>query len=136
MAKIFLEVVTPDRVMVSQEVDSVVAPGSEGEFGVLPGHIHFLSGIMPGELRYKSDSNTESLAVMSGFAEVSDDKVSILVDAAESAGDIDIERARQAMERAHERMAKEREAEDIDFLRAEAALKRAIARLKVADKIS
>jgi F-type H+-transporting ATPase subunit epsilon len=136
MAKIFLEVVTPDKVMVSEEVDSVVAPGSEGEFGVLPGHIHFLSGIIPGELRYKSGSKTESIAVMSGFAEVSDDKVSILVDAAERADDIDLERARQAMERARERMAKEREAEDIDFLRAESALKRAIARLKVAEQPS
>lgn len=136
MAKIFLEVVTPDRIMVSQEVDSVVAPGSEGEFGVLPGHIHFLSSIIPGELRYKTDANTECISVMSGFAEVSDDEVSVLVDAAERASDIDIERARQAMERAQERMAKEREAEDIDFLRAEIALKRAIARLKVAEKNS
>jgi F-type H+-transporting ATPase subunit epsilon len=136
MAKILLEVVTPERIMMSQEVDSVVAPGSEGEFGILPGHIHFLSSIIPGELRYKSDSNTECMAVMSGFAEVSDDKVSILVDAAERAQDIDLERAQQAMERARERMAKEREAEDIDFLRAETALKRAIARLKVAEKNS
>ena len=136
MAKIFLEVVTPDSVMVSQEVDSVVAPGSEGEFGVLPGHIHFLSSIIPGELRYKTDSNTECIAVMSGFAEVSDDKVSVLVDAAENACDIDTERARQAMDRARERMAKEREAEDIDFVRAETALKRSIARLKVAEKTS
>jgi len=134
MAKIFLEVVTPDRVMVSEEVDSVVAPGSEGEFGVLPGHIHFLSGIAPGELRYKSNSDTECIAVMSGFAEVSDDKVSVLVDAAERACDIDIERARQAMDRAQQRITKEREAEDIDFVRAESALKRAIARLKVAEK--
>jgi len=136
MAKIFLEVVTPERVMVSQEVDSVVAPGSEGEFGVLPGHIHFLSSIIPGELRYKTGANTERIAVTSGFAEVSDDKVSVLVDAAERATDIDIERARQAMERAQQRMAKEREAKDIDFVRAETALKRAIARLKVAEKIS
>ena len=136
MAKIFLEVVTPDSVMVSQEVDSVVAPGSEGEFGVLPGHIHFLSSIIPGELRYKTDSNTECLSVMSGFAEVSDDKVSVLVDSAENVCDIDTERARQAMDRARERMAKEREAEDIDFVRAETALKRSIARLKVAEKTS
>lgn len=136
MAKIFLEIVTPERVMVSQEVDSVVAPGSEGEFGILPGHVHFLSSIIPGELRYKSGAQTELMAVMSGFAEVSNDKVSILVDASERATDIDIERARQAMERARQRMARERETEDIDLLRAEISLKRAVARIKVAEKNS
>jgi F-type H+-transporting ATPase subunit epsilon len=131
---LFLEVVTPDKVMVSQEVDSVVAPGSEGEFGVLPGHIHFLSSIVPGELRYKTGAQTTSMAVMAGFAEVSNDKVSVLVDASERAEDIDLERAQQAMERARQRMVKEREDEDIDFARAEIALKRAIARVKVAEK--
>jgi F-type H+-transporting ATPase subunit epsilon len=134
MARLFLEVVTPERVLVSQEVDSVVAPGSEGEFGVLPGHVHFLSGIEPGELGYDTGTTKESMAVTSGFAEVSNDNVSILVDAAERAKDVDLERARQAMERAKERLAKERGREDIDFLRAEAALKRATARLKVKEK--
>ncbi len=134
MGSLFLEIVTPERVQVSQEVDMVVAPGTEGEFGVLPGHVLFLSGIVPGELRYTSGSQRESMAVTTGFAEVSNDKVSVLVDAAEKAGDIDVDRARDAMERAKGRLAKERAAEDIDFLRAENALKRAIARLKVAEK--
>ncbi len=134
MGSLFLEIVTPERVQVSQEVDMVVAPGTEGEFGVLPGHVLFLSGIVPGELRYTSGSQRESMAVTTGFAEVSNDKVSVLVDAAEKAGDIDVDRARNAMERAKERLAKERAAQDIDFLRAENALKRAIARLKVAEK--
>ncbi|UCB50931.1 MAG: F0F1 ATP synthase subunit epsilon [Deltaproteobacteria bacterium] len=134
MGRLFLEIVTPERVLVSQEVDMVVAPGTEGEFGVLPGHVLFLSGIVPGELRYTSGSQRESMAVTTGFAEVSNDKVSVLVDAAEKAGDIDVDRARDAMERAKGRLAKERAAEDIDFLRAENALKRAIARLKVAEK--
>jgi F-type H+-transporting ATPase subunit epsilon len=134
VARLFLEVVTPERVLVSQEVDSVVVPGSEGEFGVLPGHIHFLAGIEPGELRYDMSTTKESMAVTSGFAEVSNDHVSILTDAAERAIDIDLERARQAMERARERLAKDRGREDIDFLRAEAALKRATARLKVKEK--
>ena len=134
MAKLFLEVVTPDQVVVSEEADMVVAPGTEGEFGVLPGHVLFLSGIVPGELRYTSGTKKESLAVTTGFAEVSNDKVSILVDAAERASDIDIERARRAIERARQRLAKERGAEDVDFRRAEGALQRAIIRLKIAEK--
>ena len=134
MAKLFLEVVTPDQVVVSEEADMVVAPGTEGEFGVLPGHALFLSGIVPGELRYTSGTKKESLAVTTGFAEVSNDKVSILVDAAERASDIDIERARRAIERARQRLAKERGAEDVDFRRAEGALQRALIRLKIAEK--
>ena len=136
MGKLHLEVVTPEKVLVSQEVDTVVAPGVEGEFGILPGHVLFLSGLVPGELRYTSGSESDSVIVTTGFAEVSDDKVSVLVDAAERVGDIDIERARQAMERAKARLAKERETEDIDFVRAELALKRAIARVKAVDKVS
>ena len=136
MGKLNLEVVTPEKVLVSQAVDMVVAPGTEGEFGVLPGHVHFLSGIVPGELRYTVGAEKEMLAVTTGFTEVSNDRVSILVDAAEKAGDIDIERARRAIERARERLEKTRGSKDIDFLRAEAAMKRAIARLKVAEKIA
>jgi len=135
MGKLHLEIVTPAKIAVSQDVDMVVAPGSLGEFGVLEGHVPFLSGIVPGELRYTLDDKTEYLAVASGFAEVSDDNVSILVDAAEKAQDIDLERAKQAKERAEERLARDRSAEDIDFIRAEAALKRALIRLRVAEKI-
>jgi len=135
MEKLRLEVVTPARVVVSADVDMVVAPGSEGEFGVLPGHVLFLSGIVPGELRYTSGTEKASLAVAVGFAEVSNNKVSILVDAAERAGEIDVERAKHAMERAKDRLAKDRDDKEIDFKRAEAALKRAIARLKISGKI-
>jgi F-type H+-transporting ATPase subunit epsilon len=134
MGKLFLEVVTPEKVVVSQEVDMVVAPGTEGEFGVLPSHVLFLSGIIPGEMRYNLGSETVSLVVSTGFAEVSDDKVSILVDAAERGIEVDIERAKQAADRARERLAKGKSAEDIDYSRAEVALKRAIARIKVAEK--
>ncbi len=134
MARLFLEVVTPDKVLVSRDVDSVVAPGSLGEFGILPGHISFLSGIIPGELRYSDGATKESMVVTSGFAEVSNDRVSVLVDAAEKAVEIDVDRARMAMERARERLAKDRGAQDIDFARAEAALRRSIARIKVAEK--
>ena len=134
MGNLHLEVVTPENVMVSQEVDIVVAPGSLGEFGVLAGHVPFLSGLIPGELRYSSGSQTERFVVTSGFVEVSENNVSILVDAAEKASEIDVQRAREAKNRAEERLAKEREAGDIDYLRAEGALKRAIARIRVAEK--
>jgi len=134
MGKLHLEVVTPEKVLVSEEVDSVVAPGALGEFGVLEGHVPFLSGIVPGELRYTSKGQTKHLAVSPGFAEVSNDKVSVLVDAAERAHDIDVDRARRAMERAKERLSKHRATEDIDSARAEIALKRAVARIKVSGK--
>lgn len=133
MSELYLEVVTPEKVVVSQEVDIVVAPGTLGEFGVLPEHVAFLSGIVPGELRYRLDDKMESLAVTTGFSEVFNNRVSVLVDAAEMIHDIDVERAQRAMERAKERLAKDRGTEDIDFLRAEAALRRAIIRIKVAE---
>jgi F-type H+-transporting ATPase subunit epsilon len=134
MGELHLEVVTPEKVMVSEAVEIVVAPGTLGEFGILKGHVPFLSGIVPGEIRYTSNGQTKHLAVTNGFAEVSGDKVSVLVDAAEKAHEIDLERARQAMERAKERLGKGRGAEDVDFLRAELALRRAITRIKVSGK--
>ncbi len=136
MGKLYLEIVTPEEVVISQEVDIVVAPGSWGEFGVLEGHIPFLSGIVPGELRYTSGGQVKYIAVTAGFAEVSNNKVSVLVDVAERGHEIDMERARQSMERARQRLEKDRGTEDIDFLRAEAALKRAISRIKVGEKSS
>ncbi|MCP4682986.1 MAG: F0F1 ATP synthase subunit epsilon [Desulfobacterales bacterium] len=134
MGNLHLEVVTPDKILISQEVEMVVAPGTLGEFGVLVGHVPFLSGIVPGELRYTLGEQAESFAVTSGFAEVSNDKVSILVDAAESSSEIDVDRAKGAMERARERIAKGRGTEGIDFVRAEAALKRALMRVKISEK--
>ena len=135
MGKLHLEIVTPEKVLESREVDTLIAPGTEGEFGILPGHINFLSGIVPGELRYNDGSKWVYICVTSGFAEVSGDRVSILVDSAERADDIDLVRAQSSMERAKERLAKDRSSKDIDFLRAEAALKRATARIKTAKKL-
>lgn len=135
MGKLFLEVVTPEKVVVSQEIETVTAPGSLGEFGILEGHIPFLSGILPGEIRFTSDNKTEYLAVSTGFSEVSDDKVSILVDTAEKGYNIDVERAKKSMERAGERLKKAQEDKDIDFIRAEAALRRAIVRINIAEKV-
>ena len=134
MGKLHLEVVTPEKVMVSQEVDVVVAPGTMGEFGVLAGHVPFLSGIEPGELRFSNGNQTERFFVTTGFSEVSDDKVSVLVDAAEKATEIDLERARKALERAKARLAADRGKDDVDFMRAEGALKRAIVRIRLSEK--
>jgi len=134
MGTLFLEVVTPEKVTVSQEVDMVVAPGSMGEFGVLEGHVPFLTGITGGELRFTVNDRAEHLAVTTGFAEVSSDRVSVLVDAAEMASDIDIARAQASIERARERLAKGRGTEEVDTVRAEAALRRAMMRIKIAEK--
>lgn len=134
MGKVYLEVVTPEKVVVSQEVESVVAPGSLGEFGVLEGHVPFLTGLLPGELRYTTGAKVDRFAVMTGFLEVSRNRVSVLVDAAERSAEIDLTRAKEAMERARDRLAKARGVPDIDFARAEAALRRALARLRVGEK--
>ena len=90
---ILLEVVTPEKMLLSQQVDEVIAPGSEGEFGVLPGHCHFLSTLRIGELRYRIGDQTNSMAVLWGFAEVTPTKVTVMAEIAEKAEDIDVERA-------------------------------------------
>jgi len=134
MARLFLELVTPDNILVSTEVDEVYASGSLGTFGILPGHTPLLSGIVPGEVRYKINSDSESFAVTTGFAEVLNNKVSILVDAAESPNNIDIERAKNSLKRAQERISESQQNKNIDLHRAEASLQRAINRMKVASK--
>jgi F-type H+-transporting ATPase subunit epsilon len=131
--RIILEVVTPDRVVVTTEADVVVAPGVEGQFGVLYGHIPFLSALDIGEMYYKDGGKTEFLAVSGGFAEVTGTKVTIVAESAELGREIDIERARRAKERAEKRLAMAR-TEAIDWTRAEAALRRSISRLKVAGR--
>lgn len=129
--KLMLEVVTPQKAVVSEAVDSVVAPGSEGEFGALKGHTTFLTSLKVGTLRYTNHSGKEQLLFINGgFAEVLPDKVTILAESAERNQDIDVVRAQAAKERAEQRLANR--AAGIDLLRAELALRRAIHRLKVA----
>jgi len=125
--KLLLEIVTPDRKVLSQDVDYVGAPGALGEFGVLPNHIPFLSALGIGNLYYKDAGKTHYVFVSGGFAEVSPDKVTILAEAAEKAPDIGLERARKAQERAPQRLA--RAQDKIDYARAQAALRRSLARL-------
>ncbi len=102
--KLLLEVVTPDRLLLSQEVDEVIAPGTNGEFGVLPGHCHFLSTLRIGELRYRVGELTSFMSVLWGFAEVTPKKVTILAEIAEKAEDIDPARAKEAVAKAEERL--------------------------------
>lgn len=102
--QLLLEVVTPDRLLFSQQVDEVIAPGTDGEFGVLPGHCHFLSTLRIGELRYRVGETTSYMSVLWGFAEVTPQKVTILAEIAEKAEDIDVERAQAGVAQAEQRL--------------------------------
>ena len=133
--KINLEVVTPKGAIVSEEVDIITAPGFAGEFGVLANHAPFLSTIKIGTLRYKKGGTEEELMVSGGFCEVSNNKITFLVESAERGHEIDVDRALQAKERAEKRLLQAREQkEKIDRTRAEAAMQRALARLKTAKR--
>jgi F-type H+-transporting ATPase subunit epsilon len=129
--ELLLEVVTPDRLVLSTEADVVVCPGVEGQFGVLAGHIPFLSALDIGEMYYRKGGQTEYLAVSGGFAEVTGAKVTIVAEAAEKGREIDVDRAKRALERAEKRITAGKTAE-IDWARAEAAMRRSLVRTKVA----
>ena len=131
--ELLLEVVTPDRLVLSTQAEVVVCPGVEGQFGVLPGHIPFLSALEVGEMYYKAGGKTEYLAVSGGFAEVTGEKVTIVAESAEVGREIDVERARRALERAEKRVTAGKTAE-IDWARAEAAMRRSLMRMKVAGR--
>jgi F-type H+-transporting ATPase subunit epsilon len=131
--RLTLEIATPTRQIVSEAVDEVVAPGSEGYFGVLPGHAPFLTTLGIGEITYRIGREEYHLAVAGGFAEVRNDKVIMLLDIAERPDEIDRARAERARERAERRLAG-RAQEDIDYSRALAALMRALVRLTVAGR--
>ncbi|MCI0546555.1 MAG: F0F1 ATP synthase subunit epsilon [Candidatus Rokubacteria bacterium] len=130
------DLVTPTRSLVSTEVDEVVAPGSEGSFGVLPGHEPFLTTLGVGEVMYRRGREERHVAVAGGFAEVTGDHVIILAEVAERAEDIDRARAERARARAEQRLAGRGGAggDDIDHERALAALARALNRLQIASK--
>jgi F-type H+-transporting ATPase subunit epsilon len=133
MEKLKLDIVTPDGLIFSGDVDEVTATGSEGEFGVLPGHAPFLTTLKIGMLVVKKGSEVMYFFVNSGYAEVGPDKVVVLADSAERAEGIDVERAKEAMKRAEERLKKR---EEIDFARAESALERATTRIRIAERKS
>jgi len=132
--KIKLEVVTPEKIVVSEDVQIVAAPGTLGEFGVLRGHTPFMTSLKTGTIRYTDASGAEHAVFISGgFAEALPTKVTVLAESAERRRDIDLERAMAALERAQKRMLEDRKKEDIDFTRARAALERALQRVKLAE---
>jgi len=131
--KIKLEIVTPDAMVVSEEVDEFTASGSEGDFGVLPGHCPMLSALKTGELSYKQGETEVYLALGGGYADVGSEKVAILVESAERAADIDREMAGKAVSDAEERL-KKLSAEDEEYDEAQKALELATVRLSVAER--
>ena len=128
---ILVEVVTPERSVVSEQAQIVMAPGSLGEFGVLTGHTPFLTSLKVGSLKYTDAGGQEHAVFLSGgFAEALPDRVTVLAESAERRRDIDVSRAQAAKQRAEERLAKE--TDDVDYIRAKAALNRALHRLSLA----
>ncbi len=134
MSNIRLDIVTAERVVYSDDVDLVVAPGIEGQLGILPHHAPLMTTLQVGELWVKKGREEFSLAISGGFLEVRPDRVVVLADTAERAGEIDMARAEEAKHRAQELLA-ERQAPGIDEAQAEASLHRALARIKVAEKV-
>jgi F-type H+-transporting ATPase subunit epsilon len=127
-----LEVVTPDRSVVTERVDEVEIPGADGYFGVLPGHTALLAMLKVGELWYRKGSEKHHLSIAFGFAEVLPDRVTILAELAERADEIDVSRAEAAKRRAEERIAKP--SSDLDFERARVALMKSLVRLQVSTR--
>lgn len=132
MATLQLEIVTAERVVYSDEVDMVVAPGIMGELGILPRHAPLLTALKPGELRIKKGNDEIDMAISGGFLEVFQNKLTILADAAERADEIDVERAEAAMKRAEEGV--KTASTDTDLARALASLRRSRMRMKVAGR--
>ena len=130
--QIALEVVTPNGAVVNEDVDIVNAPGYGGDFGVLANHAPFLSTIKIGILTYETGKKRENLMISGGFCEVSNNKITFLVESAEFGKQIDVDRAMKAKERAEKRLAQAASSDDsVNIARAEAALQRAITRLKL-----
>lgn len=130
--KLNLEIITPERRVLSESVEEVIVPGLEGELGILPLHTPLISQLKTGILTYRQGNERKSVHVSGGFVEVLPEQVSVLSDVAERPEEIDIERARKARERAEKRLASV--GEDIDFRRAELKLQRAMIRIQLASK--
>ena len=126
------EMVTPERIALTESADFVVLPAVGGEMGILPGHEPFLVQLSEGEVRVSAGEQTKHFAVSGGFAEIRLDKVAVFAETAEMAGEIDAERARQALEKAKAE-AQRRELDPLTLAQAEAAMKRAAIRLRVAE---
>ncbi|QRN84988.1 F0F1 ATP synthase subunit epsilon [Clostridia bacterium] len=131
MDKLLLEIVSADKLFLRKEVDAVRAPGIEGDFGILAGHAPMIACIDIGVLRYRLNEKMTKVAVGGGFLEIFENKVSVLVDTAESREDIDVARARKAKEKAVGNLRKNLSEEE--HLKMEAALRKALARITVAE---
>jgi len=127
-----LEIVTPDRSITTEQVDEVQLPGSEGYFGVLPGHTPLLATLQVGELWYRVGADKHYLSIAFGFVEVLPDRVTVLAQIAERAQDIDVARAESAKQRAQDRIAATPQQDGLDLERARTAMAKSLARLQVA----
>jgi F-type H+-transporting ATPase subunit epsilon len=132
MSSIMLDIVTAERVVYSEEVDIVVAPGIEGELGILPKHAPLMTTLKEGELMVRKGGEELYMAISGGFLEVRPDRIIVLADAAERSDEIDMARAEEAKRRAEEQLS--HATNDVDLARAEAALRRSLIRLKVAER--
>ena len=132
MATMRLAIVTAEKLVYSDEVSSVVAPGAEGQLGILPNHAPLLTSLKPGELKVLKEGEETNIAVSGGFLEVLKNVVTILADTAERAEDIDVERAEAALKRAQEKVNSSES--DLDLERAIRALKRSQARVFVSKR--
>jgi len=134
--KIRLDIVTPDRMVYSEDVNMVIARATDGDLGILPGHAPLIAGLEIWPLRIQTDEGENLFSVCGGFIEVRPQKITVLAGCAELPEEIDIDRAESAKERAERRLKEAEGATDIDVRRAEVALKRALVRLRVAEKKS
>lgn len=132
--KLKFELVSPERQLLSIEVDEVVAPGVEGDFGVLPGHTPFLTGLRVGELVYKINGVEDYVAIDRGFFEVVDDKVTVLAESAELGREIDLEEAIRRKLEAEKSLENARHEDEMKFRNVEAKLKLELMRVSVAEK--
>lgn len=133
MSPIRLDIVTAEQSVYSEDVDMVIAPGVQGQLGILPHHAPLMTMLEPGELVVRKGSEEFYMAVSGGFLEVRPDRVIVMADSAERAEEIDIARAEEAKRRAEKRL-EEKYAPEVDAARAEAALRRSLIRLKIAER--
>ena len=127
---ILLQIVTPERSVVSTQADEVMLPGVEGYLGALPGHTPLLTSLKIGEIKYRIGTTVRYLAVSWGFAEILPDRITVLADIAETGDEIDVDGARREKEQAEKRL----KSPDADFLSVQVALEQALVRLQVAAK--
>jgi F-type H+-transporting ATPase subunit epsilon len=132
MADVELRIITPERIVFEGKADMVILPGAAGELGVLPRHTPLLSLLRIGELRAKRAGEVDHFALSEGFVEVCDNRVTVMVDAAEHAREIDLERAKRAKERAEKALEQRTKMTELDFAQSQGALERALTRIRVA----